>query len=73
MPTPLDHCRLEPRKLDPIQKERIDRFKRLGNEFIEEVSTADHTGREMGMSSREYALAITKIEEAVMWAVKGVS
>jgi hypothetical protein len=54
--------RHEYRVLSAAEKAQMKRIKDLGLEF---VSAVESTGR-----SRENALAITKIEEAVMWAVK---
>lgn len=54
--------RHEYRVLSVAEKAQMKRIKDLGSEF---VSAVESTGR-----SRENALAITKIEEAVMWAVK---
>ena len=54
--------RHEYRVLSDAEKAQMKRIKDLGLEF---VSAVESTGR-----SRENALAITKIEEAVMWAVK---
>lgn len=54
--------RHEYRVLSDAEKLQMKRIKDLGLDF---VSAVESTGR-----SRENALAITKIEEAVMWAVK---
>ena len=53
------------RELSDTEKLIIDRMKTLGGEFVD---LCDGTG-----SSRELSIAKTKIEEAVMWAVKHVT
>ncbi|MEQ8318762.1 MAG: hypothetical protein RH946_00745 [Rhodospirillales bacterium] len=53
------------RELSADEKIIIERMKDVGAEFIE---LCDGTG-----NSRELSLAKTKIEEAVMWAVKHVT
>lgn len=54
--------RHEYRVLSDAEKIQMKRIKDLGLEF---VAAVESTGR-----SRENSLAVTKIEEAVMWAVK---
>ena len=53
------------RVLSADEQARIDQIKDLGNEFWLACEEAGE--------SRELSLAKTKIEEAVMWAVKGIS
>lgn len=53
------------RKLSADEKVVIERMKDLGAEFIELCASAG--------DSRELSIAKTKIEEAVMWAVKHVT
>ena len=57
--------RHEYRILTDEETKRILDLKTLGDEFIQACSAAG--------VSREISLAKTKIEEAVMWAVKGVT
>ncbi|KJS45888.1 MAG: hypothetical protein VR71_00005 [Roseovarius sp. BRH_c41] len=52
------------RKLGDIEKARVEAIKDIGQRFLDEIA-ADQ--------GREFSLARTKIEEAVMWAVKGVA
>jgi hypothetical protein len=52
------------RQLSDIEKRRIEAIKDLGDAFLDEI--AEEQGR-------EFAIARTKAEEAVMWAVKGVT
>ena len=54
------------RVLNEAEKEAMARIKDLGLSFIEACN-------EIGTSAREMALAKTKIEEAVMWAVKSIT
>ena len=53
------------RVLTDAEKAQMTTIKDIGLVFIEEI---DQLGQK-----REYALAKTKIEEAVMWAVKGLT
>lgn len=53
------------RVLTDEEKKAMVEIKDLGKSFMDRV---DALG-----SSREYSLAKTKIEEAVMWAVKGLT
>ena len=52
------------RRLSDVEKARVAAIKDLGQAFLDGI--ADGQGR-------EFALARTRIEEAVMWAVKGVT
>jgi hypothetical protein len=52
------------RTLSEVEKRRIEAIKDLGDAFLDEI--AEEQGR-------EFAIARTKAEEAVMWAVKGVT
>lgn len=66
-----DACRIKSRELDRIDLERINRFKRLGNEFIHELLMVEEDL--VGIPRPSLEEARKKIEEAVMWATKGVS
>lgn len=57
--------RHEYRTLSDEEKFHMKSIKDQGQLFIDYVNTIG--------KSREYSLAITKIEEAVMWAVKGLT
>lgn len=52
------------RVLSDIEKVRVTAVKNMGAAFLDEI--AEDRGR-------EFAIARTKIEEAVMWAVKGIT
>ena len=52
------------RQLSDIEKRRIEAIKDLRDAFLDEI--AEEQGR-------EFAIARTKAEEAVMWAVKGLT
>tara|TARA_R100000935_G_scaffold35329_1_gene56052 strand:- start:417 stop:644 length:228 start_codon:yes stop_codon:yes gene_type:complete len=56
--------RYVPRALNDAEARRVSAVKDIGDAFLTEISC------EQG---REFALARTKIEEAVMWAVKGLT
>lgn len=60
-----DVMRRKYRELSNTEKVRMDDIKSMGEDF---ASYIDSLGQ-----SREYSLAKTKIEEAVMWATKGVT
>ena len=53
------------RELTAEEQFQIASFKDIGQEFIDLLNTLK--------INREIAVAITKVEEAVMWAVKGVT
>lgn len=52
------------RELTPIEKQRIDRIKTKAMDLATEFYPFD---------SREKSLAVTSLEEAVMWAVKAIT
>jgi len=52
------------RKLSEAEKARMDVIKDLGQAFLDEIAPDQ---------GREVSIARTKIEEAVMWAVKGMT
>lgn len=60
-----DRFRSEYRPLQPADSERILRIK----------AQAEHLAATMELSppSRELSLALTKLEEAVMWATKAIT
>lgn len=53
------------RKLTDGEKQTMDQIKDAGQAFLDVVATCP--------PCRESSLAVTKIEEAVMWAVKGLT
>jgi hypothetical protein len=57
--------RHEYRVLDEAEKAQMQRTKDLGLEFLQHCQALG--------SSREISLAVTKVEEAVMWAVKHIT
>lgn len=59
------------RQLNEAEKAAVDDIKRLGAEF--EAALDDCQAFLRSTAAREIAIARTKMEEAVMWAVKGVS
>lgn len=62
------------RVLDEKDKENMQGVKDLGKQFYEFLHFVGKTDpSEPNFSSRELALAATKIEEAVMWAVKHIT
>lgn len=52
------------RELTPTEKMAIDRIKDKAYQLAIEFNPTD---------TREKSIALTKLEEAVMWAVKGIS
>jgi len=62
-----DPMRHQYRELSDDEKEVVAKIKDLGQTFLDYVNT-------LGVAnSRECAIARTKMEEAVMWAVKAVT
>ena len=56
------------KELSEEQKKHIDDVKDKANELYHLLPKTDGRG-----ANREVAVAITKLEEAVMWAVKGMT
>jgi hypothetical protein len=63
----LDAVRSTYRELNDLEKADIVLIKQYAQQFIDALSSVSVDG------TREGALAKTKIEEAVMWAVKGIT
>jgi len=62
---PPDVMRLHEKPLSDIAADRVYKIKKMGNNF--------HEYLESFPNNRELSLAKTKLEEFVMWAVKGIS
>lgn len=60
-----DHVRVETVELTDVQKYQITTLKSKINGIIDEVGALGQR--------REFSLAITKLEEAAMWATKGIT
>ena len=58
--------RHEYRILNDVEKHDMKKIKDIGLDFITMLDQMPYTGREL-------SLAKTKLEEAVMWAVKGIT
>jgi hypothetical protein len=58
------------RVLNDDEKAQVDNFKELGAKFIEDCEMMKRARPDQG---REFALAITHMEDAVMRAVRGVT
>ncbi len=66
--------RHEYRVLTESEKAIMQAVKDAGLRFILTMDRLGHgPAAEMPKSAREFALAKTKMEEAVMWAVKGIT
>ena len=65
-PTVNNTMRHSYRKLTDAEKAQMEQVKDVGLMF-------DRLINNLGQSKREYSIAKTKIEEAVMWAVKGLT
>jgi hypothetical protein len=61
----IDTARQTPRVLSDDEKRRVEKVKTDGNYFINSLRECP--------PSRELSLAITNAEQAVMWAVKGIT
>lgn len=59
--------RRTPRELDEGEKYNVDLIKQMGDMFVSRIDGISSKG------GREFAIAKTKMEEAVMWAVKGIT
>lgn len=62
----IDPFRKNPRHLTPEDRTALDIIKGQAEQLLE-------VGFSRVPAGREKAIAITKLEEAVMWAVKGVT
>jgi hypothetical protein len=58
------------RVLSDDEKEQVDRFKQLGADFIDDCAVLRDSETQ---AAREFELAITHMEDAVMRAVRGVT
>lgn len=67
--------RKEYRPLSDDEKAKIERIKDLGEKFIDELmpQPGDTRVTRVGGPAREFSHARARMEEAVMWAVKGVT
>jgi hypothetical protein len=63
----LDAVRSTYRELTDAEKREIDLIKNRGLAFLDAIRVVELE------ATREGRIAITKIEEAVMWAVKGIT
>jgi len=61
------------RVLTDREKRDIEKAKDLGLDFLNLLSAIGTTAMNERMASRELSLAQTKMEEAVMWAVKHIT
>lgn len=62
------------RQLDPLEKFTIGQVKEVAALLLVQFESAEILRHQMGGGgSREIAIAKTKLEEAVMWAVKGIT
>lgn len=65
MPQSNDPLRREARALTPNEIERVRAIKDAGADLLVLIGLQG--------DGREFAIATTRIEEAVMWAVKGIT
>jgi hypothetical protein len=61
------------RVLTEEEKAQVSKLKDMGQAFIEACEEIRGQPAAANSNRREFALAITKTEEAVMWAVRGVT
>ena len=61
------------RTLTEKERAEVDAVKSKGDYFLKLIGTIASSYPEAKGPHRELALARTKIEEAVMWAVKGIT
>lgn len=65
----MDTFRLAYRQLTPTEKQTLHNMKLRAQELLEEF---DRIAADVG-ASRELSLAVTRLEEAVMWATKAIT
>lgn len=68
--------RPEYRQLSDLEKSNVKALKDIGATFVEMLDALkkpETLGLNAYTGAREFALVKTKIEEAVMWATKGVT
>jgi hypothetical protein len=63
-----DIFRKEYKELTILQKQRIDLIKTYADDLLKKIQESVNV-----CSPREYQIAITKLEECVMWAVKSIT
>lgn len=64
----------EQKMLNENQRFLIEKIKTLGNEFFEQIVMLEfEIGRKRFDEHREFRESKVRIEEAVMWAVKGIA
>lgn len=70
-----DVMRVNPKPLPSDVHKVVDTIKRMGNEFHHYLSIVPipNTGEHKDFRFREIGVALQKVEEAIMWAVKGVT
>jgi hypothetical protein len=61
----VDVFRIAQRELSVLERENVSRIKHKAKQLMTVLDYCVH-------ESREQSLAITKLEECVMWAVKGI-
>lgn len=65
----MDTFRLTYRQLTPSEKEMLHNMKLKAQELLEEYN---RISQDLG-PSRELALAVTNLEQSVMWATKAIT
>ena len=65
-----DPNRVQTRPLSVLQTQYVQELKQMGNHFMDRLDSALV---ECPSDARMIALAKTKVEEAVMWAVKAIT
>lgn len=65
-----DTFRKDYKPLDPVQQSKIVAIKVAADVLLQEYSSALIN---MSVGGREMALAKTKLEESVMWAIKAIT
>lgn len=63
-----DVFRKEYKELTILQKQRIDLIKIYAEDLLNKIQESVDV-----CSPREYQIAITKLEECVMWAIKAIT
>lgn len=61
------------RQLDDFEKQKVEDIKALAEDLLAAMCRQREDAPPGISLGRHHALAVTKLEEAVMWAVKGVT
>jgi hypothetical protein len=61
------------RQLDDFERQKVEDIKACAEAMLHAMSRHREGQPNINVMNRHHLLAVTKLEEAVMWAVKGVT